>query len=173
MPFPQYNVLSWSYAVAVLSFALTLASFLLGFVRYMYLDAVLDEYRAALLRQQADMGVSSPPQKDRPTLPAYEPGQPSKMGFGADERYIQPNLYPTGRDQDDQDMLDEEIANGDFDGVNSERSPNEDSNFNGLDPRFSGGSVYSDEHRPMLHYQRSWSVLIRFMVSVRLGFVAQ
>ncbi|CAH8446617.1 unnamed protein product [Dicrocoelium dendriticum] len=40
MPFPQFNVLSWSYAVAVISFTATVASFVIGFLRYMYLEAL-------------------------------------------------------------------------------------------------------------------------------------
>ncbi|THD24282.1 Claudin protein septate junction protein [Fasciola hepatica] len=156
MPFPQFNVLSWSYSVAVLSFALTLISFLVGFVRYMYLDAVLDEYQVALLRHQADMDVSSPPMKERPAPLGYEPRQLSTTGV-QDARYINPHSYVTGRtrDQDDEDVLDEEAANEDFDELNSEQMQDRDSNFNGLDPRLSGGSVYSDEQRPMIHHARS------------------
>ncbi|VDP88589.1 unnamed protein product [Echinostoma caproni] len=154
MPFPKFNVLSWSYAIAVLSFVLTLVTFLVGFVRYMYLDAVLDEYQIALLRQQADMGVSSPPVKGReaPKV-AYEPRGTTAPGSDVG-RYLSHNPYAVGSigvDGDEDAAVDEETANADFDEIESERT---NSNFNGLDPRFSSGRPYPEEYRPMIHHSR-------------------
>ncbi|KAA3678153.1 uncharacterized protein DEA37_0006300 [Paragonimus westermani] len=63
MPYPQFNVLSWSYAVAAMSFALTLIAFIVGFLRYLYLDAIIEEQNNALLEHQEEMGKSSPPMK--------------------------------------------------------------------------------------------------------------
>ncbi|KAF6773011.1 hypothetical protein AHF37_07793 [Paragonimus kellicotti] len=63
MPYPQFNVLSWSYAVAAASFAFTLIAFIVEFLRYLYLDAILEEHNAALLEHQEEMGKSSPPMK--------------------------------------------------------------------------------------------------------------
>ncbi|KAF7259459.1 hypothetical protein EG68_03220 [Paragonimus skrjabini miyazakii] len=63
MPYPQFNVLSWSYAVAAASFALTLIAFIVEFLRYLYLDAIFEEHNVALLEHQEEMGKSSPPMK--------------------------------------------------------------------------------------------------------------
>ncbi|KAF5403566.1 hypothetical protein PHET_03148 [Paragonimus heterotremus] len=63
MPYPQLNVLSWSYAVAAASFILTLIAFIVEFLRYLYLDALLEEHGVALLKHQEEMGESSPPMK--------------------------------------------------------------------------------------------------------------
>ncbi|KAG5454012.1 hypothetical protein CSKR_102074 [Clonorchis sinensis] len=96
MPYPSLNVLSWAYATAVLSFVLTLVAFIAGFLRYMYLDAMAQfEVNQALLENQDEMGISSPP---------------LKTGLSPSER-LDNELYSDEMDRDDvEEQLDEDAS---------------------------------------------------------------
>nr|CAH8824610.1 unnamed protein product [Trichobilharzia regenti] len=63
MPYPELNVLSWSYAVGVLSFVCTFIAFIISFITYLDLDEIAKQQRASdnLLENEANMGISSPP----------------------------------------------------------------------------------------------------------------
>lgn len=96
MPNPQLNVLSWSYAVAAVSFVLTLIAFIVGFLRYLYLEAIFEDQKAALLEHQDEMGKSSPPTRG---VHAYE--RIDNERYPADIDDAPEQLEPDGEFQSD------------------------------------------------------------------------
>ncbi|VDP31721.1 unnamed protein product [Schistosoma margrebowiei] len=63
MPYPELNILSWAYAVGVLSFICTFISFTISFITYIKLNDLIHQQNTNehLLNNEEKMGISSPP----------------------------------------------------------------------------------------------------------------
>ncbi|CAL8070406.1 unnamed protein product [Calicophoron daubneyi] len=148
MPYPEMNVLSWSYAVAALSFALTSAVFLVDFFRYLYLEALAERQSDdALLKDTDPVGLSSPPMKEARDVP-YTPS-------GGDVLSVTPRPIDPGMMEEEEDeMMQEGDGQVDFDDQVDNEAASSSRNFNGLDPRRLRNGRDVDEYRPMVRSSR-------------------